>query len=69
MGGEYTVTEAAAVLGVSRCRVLQFLKEGRLSARRKGPIWLIPVAAVRKLAKIPREAGRPKVKGAKALSR
>lgn len=57
---EYTVTETATVLGVSRSRVLQFLASKRLrGARRKGPIWLIPVEAVRAFARLSRPVGNP----------
>jgi excisionase family DNA binding protein len=38
-----TVKEAAAVWGVSACRVRQYLKEGRITGARKfGRDWVIP---------------------------
>ena len=35
------VSEYATSLGISNARVIQFIHEGRLEARRTGGIWLI----------------------------
>jgi len=41
-----TVHEAAALLGVSVRRVRQLCEQGRLVARKHGPVWLIDRASV-----------------------
>ena len=57
MQGLLSVSEAAARLGVSRVRVWQWIKEGRLKAERLGNAWAI---RERDLAKFkPRPTGRP----------
>jgi excisionase family DNA binding protein len=41
-----TVPEAAALLGISRQRVLKLLRDGRIPrARKRGRDWLIPEGA------------------------
>lgn len=65
---EITVTEAADLLDVTRQRVLQFIDEGRLPARKIGPIYLIQKADLEPLKNLkrgrPRKA-KPKAKGGK----
>jgi excisionase family DNA binding protein len=56
---EVTVTEAAAILGRHRNRVLQLIAAGRLPARRIGPILVLPRAAVHAFARLKRPAGKP----------
>lgn len=57
-----TTPEAADALGVSRGRVIQFVRDGRLKAKRFGKIFLYPAAAIEKLRKIPRKPGPKKVR-------
>ena len=60
MQKEMTATQAAAKLGVTRARVHQLIRAGRLSARQVGNFWIInpaDLAAVRV-----RKPGRPKGK-------
>lgn len=53
----FSTSEAAATLGVSRQRVLQFIEEGRLSARKVANIYLIPKGDLALVAD--RKHGRP----------
>lgn len=39
--GEYTATEAAGILGVSRMRVNQLINEGKLDAHLVGGRWMV----------------------------
>ena len=53
-----TVTEAAAVIGVSPRRVHKFLDEGRLPFVRKSPrLFLLRPQDVTRFAKLPRLSG------------
>lgn len=52
-----SIEEAAALLGVSPERAMQFCREGRLASRRLGRDWVVVRAAAKKLAKIPRPPG------------
>ena len=54
-----TTEEAARATGVTRWRVWQWIKEGRLMAQRAGTLWLIPEDELRKFQQVPRKAGRP----------
>jgi len=57
------VSEAASVLGVSTRRVRQLVEEGRLKHEMlTARLCLLDPVEVRKLAKIERPVGRPKVK-------
>lgn len=61
----YTVTEAAKILGVSRQRVRKLIELGTLVAelteQRAGPaVYLLSVASVEAFRRSPRIAGRPK---------
>jgi len=53
--------DAAEILGVTECRVLQFRQEGRLrAAKRFGKSWAFYESEVRRFAEEPRSPGRPK---------
>jgi excisionase family DNA binding protein len=55
-----TTQEAAEVLGRSRERVLQFIREGRLEAEKRGRDYFIPRSALASFALQPRKrTGRP----------
>jgi len=55
---DYVTTEQAAkFLGVSRIRVLAFIKDGRLKAGRAGRAWLILRSDLEEFAKEPRPEG------------
>lgn len=56
--GYLTITEAAERLGVSRQRVHQLIKQGRLEAEQVGHIWIIPESALDDIKKVP--MGRPR---------
>lgn len=49
-----TTTQAAERLGISRYRVHQLIKEGRLPAVRFGPVWQIDEEAVEAVRGRPR---------------
>lgn len=51
---EVTTGEAAAALGVSRQRVSQLVRKGKLRARRVGAMWLVEAKSVAE-----RRKGRP----------
>jgi excisionase family DNA binding protein len=55
-----TAEEAAAILGVTPERVMQFCRDGRLEARKLGRDWAVDLQSLRQFAKEPREGGRPK---------
>jgi len=56
--GLLTTDQAAERLGVTRGRVLQYLRDGRFpGAGRLGPAWIIPEAAVAAFER--RKTGRP----------
>jgi site-specific DNA-methyltransferase (cytosine-N4-specific) len=58
-----TTQEAAEMLERSRERVLQFIREGRLEAEKRGRDYLIPRYALAQFASQPRKrTGRPKKK-------
>lgn len=57
-----TTEQAAKYLGVSRIRVLAFIKDGRLKAERAGRAWLIHSSDLEKFAKEPRPEGWQKGK-------
>ena len=46
----YTITEAAAILGLSRVRVWQLIKRDKLAAQRPGHEWTISHQALRRSA-------------------
>jgi len=56
-----TTEEAAKILGVSKRRVTDFCREGRIGMR-LGKSWLIDEQECRKFARLPRPTGRPKTK-------
>lgn len=58
-----TSREAAAELDVSKSRIDQFVRDGRLTSVMMGIARLIPRAEVAALKKLPRAAGRPKSNG------
>ena len=51
--------EVAALLGVSRERVLQFIRAERLTATKVGQQWVIKRAELEAFAAKPRPVGRP----------
>lgn len=55
-----SAAEAAAELGISAARVLQFCRAGRLAAKRIGRDWAISRQAVQDLAELERPPGRPR---------
>ena len=57
-----TTAEAAEMLGVSRHRVIDYIRSGRLDARKQGNHWAIGKRSVMNFAKKPRDpkGGRPK---------
>jgi excisionase family DNA binding protein len=55
----YSVREVSEELGVSICRVHQFIDDGRLNPTMIGNIYLIPESDVRKMKASPRRPGRP----------
>ena len=61
----FTVRECAAVLGVKKRRVQQFIQEGRLQANKIGGRWFITPEEVERFKAIPRRSGnftgRPRV--------
>lgn len=40
-GKHYSVTEAAKILKISRQRIHQLIKQGRLEAKRVGEYWVL----------------------------
>jgi hypothetical protein len=54
-----TPAEAAAILGVTEERVLQFCREGRFQARKMGRDWVILTASLLAFSKQKRPGGRP----------
>lgn len=60
MEHEVTITEAAARLGLSRQRVDQFIRAGRLGARRTPLGWFIDRDDLERFARLDRPIGRPK---------
>jgi len=58
--GYVSIKEAADILGVSDKRVYQYVRAGRLSARRIGPILIVPVEEVKHFT--PSPSGRVRTK-------
>jgi excisionase family DNA binding protein len=54
-----TVAETALFLGVSKARVLQFIRAGRLPATKFGPAWVLEERDLVEFKRIPRKPGRP----------
>jgi len=54
-----TTAQAAKRLGVSRRRVRQFIKDGRLDAEKPGRDWLISRRSLDSFVKVQRKVGRP----------
>lgn len=52
--------EAAALLGVSRRRVMELIESGRLSAWKLGQDWYIDRRTIDAYAASPRKGGRPR---------
>ena len=52
-----TTKQAAKILGVSRIRVLTYIKDGRLKAEWSGRAWLILSADLDEFAKQPKPEG------------
>ena len=50
-------TEAAAILGLTKERVLQFARAGRIEGRKLERDWVLVLASVRKFKKKPRPPG------------
>ncbi len=62
-GDWITVSDAAAILGVTKNRALVFVKRGQLPAKRtSGRYFLILRSDVEAFARIPRTVGRPRKK-------
>jgi len=62
MSEYYTITEAARILGLSRARVHQFVKTGRLRAegRALGRYWYFTEHEIARFAALSRPSGRPR---------
>lgn len=57
---DYTIREAAELLGVTAGRVHQLRREGRLGKGvKRGTFWLLPGKAVEAFAKLDRPSGNP----------
>ena len=54
-----TVTEAAEELGLTTHRVREFIRERRLWATQKGPLYFISREALDNFSKIERRVGKP----------
>jgi excisionase family DNA binding protein len=52
-----STAEAAAILGVSRERVVQFARAGRIEGRKMDRDWVLVRASVKAFAKVPRKPG------------
>lgn len=65
-----TTDQAARALGISQCRVRQFISDGRLPAQKLGQIWLIRAADLKRkdVARRP-GAGRPRTKPRQPITR
>jgi hypothetical protein len=55
-----SVPDAAALLGVTERRVLVFIDEGRIDAKRLKREWVLSLASVKAFKRKPRPGGRPK---------
>lgn len=55
-----TTTEAAAILGVSRAWVWRLIKEGKLSAERRGRDWWVEDSEVERYKRERKPAHRPR---------
>lgn len=53
-----SLTEAAAILKLSEKRVLVFIDEGRIKAKKLKREWAIDLASVKACAKVPRPTGK-----------
>lgn len=58
-----TVATAAQAAGVSERRIIAFINEGRLAAKRFSRAWLIPKSDFAEFLSIPRENGNPNFLG------
>lgn len=54
----YTITEAAAILGLSRVRVWQLIKRDKLAAQRPGHEWIISHQALTAFKRRKRQRGK-----------
>lgn len=54
-----SVPEAAKLLGLSRKRVFDFVKDGRLPAEQIGGVYIVRKTDVEKLKQQPRRRGKP----------
>lgn len=54
--GQVTVQEAATIIGCSKSRIYQYVKSGRLSARKMGPMLVLSLEEVKNFRRGP--AGR-----------
>ena len=59
-GDWISVTDAAEILGLTRRRVHDIIKDGRLKPTRVGSVYLLLRADVVAFGKAPRSPGRPK---------
>lgn len=57
-----SVTQAAKEIGVNRARVLVFIEEKRLRARKAGNQYVLKASDVRGFKAVARDPGRPKKK-------
>lgn len=54
-----TVSEASLILQVCRERVIRFIWDGRLRAKKVGSMWIIDLQDLIRFDGIPRPNGRP----------
>ena len=62
---QFTTTEAAARLKLSRLSVELYLRAGRLHGKKFGNQWMIPLSEIVRYAKERKPSGRPKKESAK----
>lgn len=55
----YSTPKAAELLGISRCRIGQLIRRGRIKGIRVGKDWMISACEVDRFGKIKRKPGRP----------
>jgi excisionase family DNA binding protein len=59
LGNLVSVSEAAARLGIDRALIHRYIRQRRLRAEQKGPIWLIDERSLEEFASKPRPKGNP----------
>jgi len=62
MEKKLTSVQAAKILGITKARVNQFVRAGRLKAELFGRVYIFDPAEVKRFSKIKRPLGRPLAK-------